>query len=590
MHSLDEFKTMLLSMDKDMDGMVSAEEYVTGWVMATNETVKRSTIFFGILDANMDGMLDVTEITNVFNGMDNYPMDGSLSETEWMGGMTWFAANIDNKIDMELAMSFMKKDKDMNGGIDMMELMDQVNAMDEDKDGKLSYSEFTGAAMKWGKSRTEALFRFFRVNEDNDDVISMDETKAAFNMTDFNMDGMVEFAEYSLKEKHDMATFDGAVRLAPVMEMMFNSSDSDMDGMLSGDELKASVMKADANGDGKIERDEFVSWWMMVSHMCKQSSEIFFTMIDYKSNDGVFGDDDMKTFFTNMDFNKDNMGSMDEWMNFMLYFYSKITLQMDGQKIKDSVMKSQLMSMGDFDMQAAFNMVDADMDTFVSKAEFSGLYSRMDLDGDNKISNTEFITGFMKTGMTRDGSLYIFFRMDSNEDQFIEKSEEEETFMSFDVDKDGKVSFAEYSGVMSKIFGELMVAQGMEASLITIYHKLDANMDNMLSSTEMGGLVAAMDADKDGLVSEQEFKTYFVAATGADEDMTAMLFGYFDGDDDGQFGNDFELNGLFTGFDYSNDGMVSEREFLDSMLFLFARIQKDVEAAQMVKDVIGYFF
>lgn len=59
---------------------------------------------------------------------------------------------------------------------------------------------------------------------------------------------MVEFAEYSLKEKHDMATFDGAVRLAPVMEMMFNSSDSDMDGMLSGDELKASVMKADANG------------------------------------------------------------------------------------------------------------------------------------------------------------------------------------------------------------------------------------------------------------------------------------------------------------------------------------------------------
>lgn len=50
----------------------------------------------------------------------------------------------------------------------------------------MSYSEFTGAAMKWGKSRTEALFRFFRVNEDNDDVISMDETKAAFNMTDFN--------------------------------------------------------------------------------------------------------------------------------------------------------------------------------------------------------------------------------------------------------------------------------------------------------------------------------------------------------------------------------------------------------------------
>lgn len=37
-------------------------------------------------------------------------------------------------------MSFMKKDKDMNGGIDMMELMDQVNAMDEDSKFSLQFS------------------------------------------------------------------------------------------------------------------------------------------------------------------------------------------------------------------------------------------------------------------------------------------------------------------------------------------------------------------------------------------------------------------------------------------------------------------
>mgnify|MGYP001801011045 FL=1 len=56
----------------------------------------------------------------------------------------------------------------------------------------------------------------------------------------------------------------------------------------------------------------------------------------------------------------------------------------------------------------------------------------------------------------------------------------------------------------------------------------------------------------DGLVSEDEFAEYFVAATGADEAMSRMLFGHFDGDDDGFFGNDMELNALFTGFDYES--------------------------------------
>ena len=53
---------------------------------------------------------------------------------------------------------------------------------------------------------------------------------------------------------------------------------------------------------------------------------------------------------------------------------------------------------------------------------------------DGKINASEFVVGFMKTGMSSKGSLYIFFRMDSNEDRFVDKAEQEETFKGFDVD------------------------------------------------------------------------------------------------------------------------------------------------------------
>lgn len=52
---------------------------------------------------------------------------------------------------------------------------------------------------------------------------------------------------------------------------------------------------------------------------------------------------------------------------------------MDMEKMMTALTKMQ-MSNSDFDMQAAFNMVDKDMDGSVSSAEFDGLYSAMDVD------------------------------------------------------------------------------------------------------------------------------------------------------------------------------------------------------------------
>ena len=53
--------------------MVSKEEFVMGWAMATNETLKRSELFFHMLDVNMDGGIKEDDIKILFVGTDVYP-------------------------------------------------------------------------------------------------------------------------------------------------------------------------------------------------------------------------------------------------------------------------------------------------------------------------------------------------------------------------------------------------------------------------------------------------------------------------------------------------------------------------------------
>ena len=60
------------------------------------------------------------------------------------------------------------------------------------------------------------------------------------------------------------------------------------------------------------------------------------------------------------------------------------------------------------------------------------------------------------------------------------------------------VSFAEYSGVMTQILGELAVAAGLEEKLVMVYGRLDADSNGQLTAAEMRALVPAM--DKDGML------------------------------------------------------------------------------------------
>ena len=80
--------------------------------------------------------------------------------------------------------------------------------------------------------------------------------------------------------------------------------------------------------DGKISRDEFISFWRKATGMGQRGSEIFFEMIDYKSKDGVFGDEDMKQFYANMDANREWLSHHELILNFssiILYDVSRFS-------------------------------------------------------------------------------------------------------------------------------------------------------------------------------------------------------------------------------------------------------------------------
>lgn len=51
-----------------------------------------------------------------------------------------------------------------------------------------------------------------------------------------------------------------------------------------------------------------------------------------------------------------------------------------------------------------------------------------------EISITEFVSAYMAAGLNRTQSLYIFFRVDDNEDQKVSQTELEDTFDSIDGD------------------------------------------------------------------------------------------------------------------------------------------------------------
>jgi len=585
--SIDESLKGRKMIDMNMDGKVDEKEFVTAWVMGYNASIAGGKALFMMLERadKMDGDYSAADAKKVFQGMD-YDKSNSLELNEFLGGMLYFAAKIDEMSVMEQAKKFGGLDKNMDRMVSMSEFSAMPMMWDTDMDGELNATEFVGGLMKDGSRRSRALYAFFKTDMNHNLMICMKELNASFKMADINMDGMMSFPEFKVASDMFDMELDGAEKMSPTLKGMFKMGDANNDTMLSGDEMKKMAMSFDVDMDGKISGKEFVHGWINQTRMDKKMSILFFMNLDMPSMDNVFGDDDMMAFFSGLDYNNDTMISETEWLDGLLWNYADIVGKMHKMMMKQA---QQIMA-----LHKAFYMIDSNKDEMISVAEFAALQKKLDMDGDKKVNISEFGMAMGKVGMDKQAANYIFFRADENEDQFLDEAESKKVFASFDKNNDKMVSMLEYGALMMDLTHDIIRFKLNKGRLTRMFKMMDKNMDGMLTSDEMGSLLVAMDEDKDGLVSKMEFRKWWMAKMGSDQQSTDLLFGALDADDDGFFGSELEKKGFFDGFDYNDDQMVSKDEFTNSMLFLYAKVKgelADMAAAKATADaVIGFFF
>jgi Ca2+-binding EF-hand superfamily protein len=182
---------------------------------------------------------------------------------------------------------------------------------------------------------------------------------------------------------------------------------------------------------------------------------------------------------------------------------------------------------------------DTDKDGVVTGVE---LLSGFDLNKDKKVSFDEFkgvINKFKKNNLKK-----IFDCYDDNKDGFIDAKE---LLQEFDVNKDGKVSLDEFTRVMSKF--KALSPEECKGK----FDSLDKNKNGSLDASE---LLAEFDLNKDNKISFDEF-TKVVEKFKTSDAALKKIFDSYDKNKDGHL----DAAELLAEFDLNKDGKVSFDEF-----------------------------
>ncbi|XP_067948535.1 uncharacterized protein [Watersipora subatra] len=239
-------------------------------------------------------------------------------------------------------------------------------------------------------------------------------------------------------------------------------------------------------------------------------------------------------------------------------------------------------SMAAMDVKGSFGLMDTDMNGWSSKSEFTNLLMSFDDNANGKVDTLEFINHFSVTGLSAEGSVYVFYFIDQDSDLLLDTTEISNFFTSIDFDGDENLSYNEYASQMYSVLSQLQIAGAAKVRLDKLFDNADVKKDGNLTSVEFWSLLTAADTDGSGLISEAEFVTYWRNKTLDTEDRAKRMFGKlsFEG---GELGSDTEKSILFNAFDYGNNSLVSKEEFEFSMLDLFKRVMVDVNE-QLVSE------
>ncbi|XP_033732780.1 probable calcium-binding protein CML18 [Pecten maximus] len=146
----------------------------------------------------------------------------------------------------------------------------------------------------------------------------------------------------------------------------------------------------------------------------------------------------------------------------------------------------------------------------------------------------------------------LYMKADKNFDGIITEQELDNVFEGFDLNKDGSVSMAEFTGLW-----KLLTHQSQEHAE-AFFHLADLTNDDVINSSDLKLLYHVFDVDSTGTVTAKNFAAKWVQII--QETPFAVLFERADTDNNNQL-TSTEFNGFFKSFDFNSDGSVDKAEF-----------------------------
>ncbi|MBM3270525.1 MAG: hypothetical protein FJZ01_23060 [Candidatus Sericytochromatia bacterium] len=361
---------------------------------------------------------------------------------------------------------FNKLDGNKDNVLTGTEIKKNIAGFDADKDGKITKEEYdAGVKAAVDKAKEDAKAAADKAKEEAKaaaEKAKQERLEKAFKKHDINNDGKLSGSEVGKLGKYDIDK-DGKVSLPEFKygkeldahndkvagaEKRFDKVDGNKDGYLSGTEAEK-YKDRDADQDGKITKDEFLK-------PIKDKAPTAPTSDGAGSGDPTTG-----------------------------------TAPTEPPKTE-----------GKF---KTFKQRDINNDGVLSGSETKGL-SNYDGDGSGEISKDEFLAARKKENAnTREAKREKQYgKIDGNKDGYLSGTETK-GIEHYDADKDGKVSTEEYNAG-KKADWKAKIDKKAE----DLFAKADGNKDGALTGTE-AKKHEAYDADKDGTVTEDEFKAGLAA-------------------------------------------------------------------------------
>ncbi len=351
----------------------------------------------------------------------------------------------------------------------------------------------------------------------------------------------------------------------------FEKLDGNKDGVLTGTEVKKKIAGFDADGDGKITKEEYDAGVKAAQDKAKEDAkaaaekaqeariEKGFKKLDI-NKDGNLSGTEISKKIAKYDIDKDGKVSLPEY---------KAGLAADAQAAKEAR------------REKLFDRLDGNKDGVLTGTEVGKKAAALDTDADGKISKDEFMApvkaqaptdgagdgaGDGNTGGTSEpppptsteppktaGKFKTFKERDINKDGIL-SGNEAKGLTGYDADGNKEITKDEFLDARKE-----ENAANRDARREKLYGKADGNKDGALTGTEIKG-IERYDTDKDGKVTTDEFKAGRKADWKAKIDKKAEgLFAKADGNKDGVLtGTETKK---FAAYDADKDGTITKDEF-----------------------------